>query len=61
MAQVAPTLRDALRSASQAVVRGDIILVTGSFAIAGEAKRLLREAAAASLREVKPSNPQAAR
>ena len=43
MAQVSPSVREALRSAGNAVSRGDIILVTGSFAVAGEAKRLLRE------------------
>jgi dihydrofolate synthase/folylpolyglutamate synthase len=62
MAQVAPNLREALKSASRAVGRGDIILVTGSFAMAGEAKRLLLEAA--QMREVKSAgaaSPQAPR
>jgi len=44
MAQHCPTLKEAIRSAGNAVSRaGDIILITGSFAVAGEAKRLLRE------------------
>lgn len=41
MIQVAHTLRDALNLASRAVARDDLICVTGSFALAGEAKRLL--------------------
>ncbi|MBK7403277.1 MAG: bifunctional folylpolyglutamate synthase/dihydrofolate synthase [Phycisphaerales bacterium] len=45
MAQVEPTLKDAINTAARAVGRGDLILVTGSFYLAGEAKRLLREAA----------------
>jgi len=62
MAQVAQTLQDAISLASRAVSRDDLILVTGSFALAGEAKRLLSEKAAmkreaqadhAVLREVK--------
>lgn len=60
--QSAPTVRDALNLAARAVGRDDIIVVTGSFAVAGEAKRLLQERAApprapaeATIREVKPS------
>jgi dihydrofolate synthase / folylpolyglutamate synthase len=41
--QVAPTVREALNLASRAVTSEDIICVTGSFYIAGEAKRLLAE------------------
>jgi dihydrofolate synthase / folylpolyglutamate synthase len=59
MTQVAPTVRDALNLAARAVQRDDLILVTGSFAVAGEAKRLLIERAQArtpeAIREVKPS------
>src|SRR5262249_19032489 len=45
MAQYYPTLKEALNKAAQAVQRDDLILVTGSFAVAGEAKRLLQEKA----------------
>lgn len=41
-AQTAPTLRDALVLARGAVAREDAICVTGSFYLAGEAKRLLQ-------------------
>jgi dihydrofolate synthase/folylpolyglutamate synthase len=41
MAQPYSTLKEALNKAAQAVGRDDLILVTGSFALAGEAKRLL--------------------
>lgn len=44
-AQVAATLKDALNSAAQAVSHGDLICVTGSFYLAGEAKKLLAEKA----------------
>jgi hypothetical protein len=47
MVQVAPTLREALQRAAQAVDRHDLIVVTGSFAMAGEAKRLLQDKAQA--------------
>ena len=43
MAQAAPTVKDAINLAARAVGRGDLILVTGSFTIAGEAKGLLME------------------
>jgi dihydrofolate synthase / folylpolyglutamate synthase len=39
MAQTAPTLTDALRLAGRAVSREDLIVVTGSFYLAGEAKK----------------------
>jgi dihydrofolate synthase/folylpolyglutamate synthase len=39
MAQTAATLEDALRLASRAVSREDLIVVTGSFYLAGEAKK----------------------
>lgn len=42
MADVAETLPDALRLAARAVGRDDLILVTGSFYLAGEAKRMIR-------------------
>jgi hypothetical protein len=41
MSQVAPSVREALALAGRAVNRDDLILVTGSFAVAGEAKRLV--------------------
>lgn len=43
MAQVEPNLKDALNTAARAVGRDDLICVTGSFHLAGEAKRLLME------------------
>ncbi len=42
MAQVAQSLAEALRIANNAVSRGDIICVTGSFYLVGEAKKLLQ-------------------
>lgn len=48
----APSVRDALAMARSVVGRGDTILVTGSFAIAGEAKKIL--SAEQVIREVKP-------
>ncbi|MEO1512347.1 MAG: folylpolyglutamate synthase/dihydrofolate synthase family protein, partial [Planctomycetota bacterium] len=41
MAQVEPTVRDAINAAARAVTREDLIVVTGSFLLAGEAKALL--------------------
>ncbi|TVQ63027.1 MAG: bifunctional folylpolyglutamate synthase/dihydrofolate synthase [Phycisphaerales bacterium] len=43
MAQVEPSLKSALNTAARAVGRDDLICVTGSFHLAGEAKRLLLE------------------
>ena len=43
MAQTSAGLKDALNMAARAVGRDDLILVTGSFYLAGEAKRLLAE------------------
>jgi dihydrofolate synthase / folylpolyglutamate synthase len=43
MNQVAPTLADALDLASRAVGRDDLIVVTGSFYLVGEAKKHLAE------------------
>ncbi|GJQ28770.1 MAG: bifunctional folylpolyglutamate synthase/dihydrofolate synthase [Phycisphaerae bacterium] len=59
-AQVTATVREALQLAGRGVGKDDIIVVTGSFAVAGEAKRLLAERAAnttqaPTLREIKPS------
>lgn len=42
MSQVEPTLKDAINTAARAVGRDDLICVTGSFVLAGEAKALLR-------------------
>lgn len=55
-AQSAPTLRDALDVALRAVSRDDLICVTGSFYLAGEAKALLqeRERRGASAAQVEP-------
>jgi dihydrofolate synthase/folylpolyglutamate synthase len=46
MAQVAKTLPDALSMAARAVGRDDLICVTGSFYLAGEAKKHLQDAGA---------------
>lgn len=45
MLQVEPTLERALQSAARAVGRDDIIVVTGSFYLAGEAKKYLQDRA----------------
>ena len=42
MSQVEPTLKDAINTAAKGVGRDDLICVTGSFVLAGEAKALLR-------------------
>lgn len=60
MSQVAPSVREALALAGRAVNRDDLILVTGSFAVAGEAKRLVLGAGESpsgepALREIKLS------
>lgn len=46
MAQVAPTLDDALAIAKRAVTKEDLISITGSFYLVGEAKRLFAAKAA---------------
>ena len=45
MAQVAPTLADALAIANRAVTKEDLICITGSFYLVGEAKKLLASGA----------------
>lgn len=45
MTQVAPTLSEALDIATRAVARDDLICVTGSFYLVGEARKLLLERA----------------
>lgn len=47
MAQTAPSLREAVDLAVRAVGRGDIVCVTGSFYLVGEAKRLFNAEAPA--------------
>ena len=42
MAQVAPTLADAMAIANRAVTKEDLICITGSFYLVGEAKRLFQ-------------------
>ncbi len=44
MAQVIPNVKDAVNTAVRAVGKDDLVLVTGSFYLAGEVKRLLQEA-----------------
>ena len=46
MTQVCATLKDAINTAYKGVGRDDLICITGSFYLAGEAKRLLTEAKA---------------
>jgi len=45
LAQVQPTVKEAINAAHGAVGPGDLICVTGSFYVAGEAKRLLERVA----------------
>lgn len=47
MTQVAPSVKDAINIAARAVGRDDLICITGSFYVAGEAKRLLLQKQAA--------------
>ena len=46
MAQVATTLEDALSIANRAVTKEDLIVITGSFYLVGEAKKLFAAKAA---------------
>src|SRR5690606_23541980 len=48
MAQVAPTLEDALSVANRAVTKEDLICITGSFYLVGEAKKYFAAKAAAA-------------
>ena len=43
MAQTTPKLEDALRTAARAVSREDLIIVTGSFYLAGEARKFFQD------------------
>jgi dihydrofolate synthase/folylpolyglutamate synthase len=43
MAQVEPNVKEAINTAARAVGKGDLICVTGSFYVAGEAKKLFVE------------------
>src|SRR6185295_15494355 len=52
MTQVARTFADALKLATGAVGKGDLILVTGSVYVAGEAKKHLQDLAARSVTPV---------
>jgi dihydrofolate synthase/folylpolyglutamate synthase len=45
MTQIAPTLAEAVDLAARAVGRGDVLLVTGSFYLAGEAKKHMADRA----------------
>ena len=53
MSQTADTLQDALRLATRAVGRDDLICVTGSFYLAGEARKLLMDQKAKKLAATK--------
>lgn len=48
MSQLAPTVKEAINLAAKAAGRDDLIVVTGSFYLAGEAKRLMLEKKAAA-------------
>ncbi len=48
MAQVEPSVKEAINTAARAVGKSDLICVTGSFYVAGEAKRLFVEKETAS-------------
>lgn len=56
MVQTAPTVKDAINLAARAVQRDDLICVTGSFYVAGEAKKLFAEKAGALAAERLPAN-----
>jgi dihydrofolate synthase/folylpolyglutamate synthase len=51
MAQVASTLEDALAIANRAVTKEDLICITGSFYLVGEAKKLFAAKAAAAAQQ----------
>jgi len=53
MAQVAPSLEEALAIANRAVTKEDLICITGSFYLVGEAKKLFAARAAAALHQQK--------
>ncbi|MBM4108352.1 MAG: bifunctional folylpolyglutamate synthase/dihydrofolate synthase [Phycisphaerae bacterium] len=59
--QCAPGVAEALRIAQSAAHRDDLILVTGSFYVAGEAKRLFAPKAGAAVIEPRPAGRHAAR
>lgn len=57
-AQIAPTVREALALATKAITKNDVILVTGSFYVAGEAKQIvLEQRAKAEAERRPPENP----
>ncbi len=58
MAQVARSLQDALDIAERAVTKEDLICITGSFYLVGEAKLLLAKKAAARQAEIADPNPR---
>ncbi|MCC6428704.1 MAG: bifunctional folylpolyglutamate synthase/dihydrofolate synthase [Phycisphaerales bacterium] len=49
MSQTAPNLKDAVSIAARAVGRDDLVCITGSFYLAGEAKRLMSSKATGSM------------
>jgi dihydrofolate synthase/folylpolyglutamate synthase len=53
MAQVASSLEEALAIANRAVTKEDLICITGSFYLVGEAKKLFAARAAAALHQQK--------
>jgi len=63
MAQVAEDLQEALAIANRAVTKEDLICITGSFYLVGEAKKLFaaRAAAAARIEAAARSEAAAAR
>ena len=60
MTQIAPTLKEAINMAAKAAQKDDLICVTGSFYLAGEAKKLL-EAKKAAAQVRSPTKRDAAR
>ena len=54
MAQVADTLEDALEIANRAVTKEDLICITGSFYLVGEAKEALRRPGSTPLQQEQP-------
>lgn len=61
MAQIAPTLEEALNLAARAVGREDLICVTGSFYLVGETKKLLTDLAAKRAKQQASAMAAAAR
>ena len=58
MTQVVPKLKDAINMAHKAIGRDDLICVTGSFYLAGEAKKMLLDAKTKAKTKAKRAKPK---